>query len=229
MEFYCQNSKIISQGAEAKVYEGVFCDRPVIIKERFSKKYRLPEIDEKLTKKRLIQEIRALQRCRKVGICTPAIYFVDTVRNILLLQHINGLTVRDLVSNEKKLNPQEGYANLYPVIKSIGRILAIMHDANIIHGDLTTSNMIYQSSKESNKIGNIFMIDFGLSSSSAMPEDKGVDLYVLERAFLSTHPGSEQLFNVLLQAYKDNSKNPSPVINKLDEVRMRGRKRTMVG
>ena len=31
------------------------------------------------------------------------------------------------------------------------------------------------------------LLDFGLSTSSSLPEDKGVDLYVLERAFKSAH------------------------------------------
>jgi len=35
------------------------------------------------------------------------------------------------------------------------------------------------------------MIDFGLSSNSTMIEDRAVDLYVLERAFISTHPNTQ--------------------------------------
>ncbi len=31
------------------------------------------------------------------------------------------------------------------------------------------------------------IIDFGLSTTSTVAEDKGVDLYVLERAFISAH------------------------------------------
>ncbi len=73
------------------------------------------------------------------------------------------------------------------------------------------------------------MIDFGLSFVSALAEDKGVDLYVLERAFLSTHPNTEHQFQLLLDSYSKASKNAKAVICKLDEVRLRGRKRTMVG
>ena len=57
----------------------------------------------------------------------------------------------------------------------------------------------------------------------------GVDLYVLERAFLSTHPNSEAVFDTIIQSYKNTYKNSKEVIDKLDEVRLRGRKRTMVG
>lgn len=57
----------------------------------------------------------------------------------------------------------------------------------------------------------------------------GVDLYVLERAFLSTHPNSEAVFDTIIKSYQNTYKNSKEVINKLDEVRLRGRKRTMVG
>lgn len=57
----------------------------------------------------------------------------------------------------------------------------------------------------------------------------GVDLYVLERAFLSTHPNTEAVFETILKSYTDTYKSSKEVISKLDEVRLRGRKRTMVG
>lgn len=110
------------------------------------------------------------------------------------------------------------------LMKTIGTTLASMHDSDIIHGDLTTSNMVYNPDK-----GDLTLIDFGLSHTSGLVEDKGVDLYVLERAFLSTHPNTEHLFQVVLESYLDSSGNAKSVIAKLNEVRMRGRKRTMVG
>lgn len=36
-------------------------------------------------------------------------------------------------------------------------------------------------------------IDFGLGYTKPLAEDKAVDLYVLERAFVSTHPNSQPL------------------------------------
>jgi len=47
---------------------------------------------------------------------------------------------------------------------------------------------------DSGDLGEVFMIDFGLSFVSGKIEDKAVDIYVLKRAFISTHPGSEDLF-----------------------------------
>ena len=108
-----------------------------------------------------------------------------------------------------------------------------MHLKNIIHGDLTTSNMLLlHKTQEFNPLNpELILIDFGLGYVESVAEDKGVDLYVLERALLSTHPNTEEFFKVLLQSYTETcgEKAAKDVIAKLDEIRMRGRKRTMVG
>lgn len=103
-------------------------------------------------------------------------------------------------------------------MRAIGESLAALHGHNVVHGDLTTSNLLVT------KDGTVWMIDFGLSATSLSVDDKAVDLYVLERAFLSTHPSLTHLFQLILLAYHDPI-----VLKKLSEVRMRGRKRTMVG
>jgi len=79
-------------------------------------------------------------------------------------------------------------------------------------------------------------------------EDKAVDLYVLERAFASTHPDSEPMFASVLSAYATRMGKEWPVLHRRLEdgetasfiipdhtsyiisiVRLRGRKRSMVG
>ncbi|RIB13082.1 hypothetical protein C2G38_2041287 [Gigaspora rosea] len=106
----------------------------------------------------------------------------------------------------------------------IGVALAKMHSADVIHGDLTTSNLLLRESNNS-----LVVIDFGLSYISSLPEDKVVDLYVLEKTFLSTHPNSESMFTSILDIYKNNYKASKDILSKLAEVRLRGRKRSMVG
>ncbi|KAG8567476.1 hypothetical protein GDO81_013646, partial [Engystomops pustulosus] len=160
------------------------------------------------------------QDCR--GIVTPVVYFVDYASNCLYLEDIEGsITVRDYI-----MTVQENDSSLYSLAQRIGQVLAHMHDEDVIHGDLTTSNMLLQLPHQDL---NLVLIDFGLSFISSVPEDKGVDLYVLEKAFLSTHPKTEDVFKTLLQSYTAAYKKSLPVIKKLDEVRLRGRKRSMVG
>ena len=74
------------------------------------------------------------------------------------------------------------------------------------------------------------LIDFGLAFQSTLVEDKAVDLYVLERAFGSTHPESEPLFARVLRGYGDEmGREWVGISRRLEEVRVRGRKRSMVG
>ena len=136
-------------------------------------------------------------------------------------------TVRDYIVKTQKDNPDTAIKLLTPLAEKIGKLLGKMHSGKVIHGDLTTSNMLLRGAPEN--LG-VVLIDFGLSFSEGLPEDKGVDLYVFERALLSTHPDTEELFDSVLRTYKaENQSEAQEVIQKLDEVRMRGRKRTMVG
>ena len=127
---------------------------------------------------------------------------------------------------------------------AIGAALADMHCAEVVHGDLTTSNMMLRPRGAGHEL---VLIDFGLSSMSTFWEDKAVDLYVLERAFASTHPGAEHLFRRVLDAYAARTSALTrdargkredawgSIYARLQEgacvltVRLRGRKRSMVG
>jgi len=82
---------------------------------------------------------------------------------------------------------------------------------------------------ESELTGEIVLIDFGLATQTIQDEDRAVDLYVLERAFAATHPGAESLFQEVLKAYGESFKGGKPVLRKLEDVRLRGRKRSMLG
>ena len=106
-----------------------------------------------------------------------------------------------------------------------------MHEGGIMHGDLTTSNMIIKVSEcEGSKFYDyLYFIDFGLSYILDQVEHKAVDLYVLEKAFLSTHPELEQEYSTLLSTYERQSKKGKEVVSKINEVRSRGRKKLAFG
>ncbi|XP_058989520.1 EKC/KEOPS complex subunit TP53RK [Mustela nigripes] len=207
--------ELVKQGAEARVFRGHFQGRAAVVKHRFPKGYRHPALEARLGRRRTVQEARALLRCRRA----------DYASNCLYMEEIEGsVTVRDYIQStmETEKTPQ----SLLGLARTVGQVLARMHDEDLIHGDLTTSNMLLKPPVEQL---NIVLIDFGLSFVSALPEDKGVDLYVLEKAFLSTHPNTETVFEAFLKSYSTFSKKSRPVLKKLDEVRLRGRKRSMVG
>src|SRR6218665_884721 len=118
-------------------------------------------------------------------------------------------------------------ASLRPLAEKIGNAIGLMHSKGVIHGDLTTSNMLLVGKPENLEL---VLIDFGLGSIEGSAEDKAVDLYVLEKAMLSTHPSTEQVLEAILNSYTTvKAKDSQEVIRKLNEVRLRGRKRTMVG
>ncbi|KAM9992725.1 hypothetical protein ACTFIY_010187 [Dictyostelium cf. discoideum] len=213
---------LISQGAEAKTYETGLYGLKCIVKERFSKAYRHPILDQKISSKRILQEVRSLNKCKKKGIQVPSLYLVDIGNNRIYMEFIKGETVKHyLYKNQESIQHQN---QIESIMKELGNQIGIIHEMNVIHGDLTTSNMLLRESTNE-----LVFIDFGLSYTSNSVEDKAVDLYVLERAFISTHPNSEQLFQTILSNYELTSSNSKIVIQKLNQVRLRGRKKTCFG
>ncbi|CAA3028436.1 TP53-regulating kinase [Olea europaea var. sylvestris] len=213
---------LIKQGAEARVFESKFVDRRSIVKERFSKKYRHPSLDSKLTLKRLNAEARCMTKARRLGVPTPVLYAVDPLLHTLTFEYVEGLSVKDVFLDfglhgivEERMND---------IATQIGDAIGKLHDGGLIHGDLTTSNILIRSGTNQ-----LVVIDFGLSFTSTLPEDKAVDLYVLERALLSMHSSCGNVMDRILAAYRKSSKQWSSTLNKLAQVRQRGRKRTMVG
>lgn len=111
-----------------------------IAKERFKKTYRHPDLDRQLTTKRVIQEARCLYKCKKAGIDTPAVYLVDTDASTIYMEYIDGITVKQRLLDSQSTN----YADIDQdhLAKAIGTSLARMHSQDVVHGDLTTSNLM---------------------------------------------------------------------------------------
>jgi len=219
---------LVKQGAEAKLHVGSFLGQKAIAKERFPKKYRHPSLDQQLTKKRLKAELKLLIRCKKLGIRTPTIFFADADKSLFIMEYLSeAVTSRDLINAVRASEAEADRNRLTDVLKKMGETVAKLHNDGVIHGDLTTSNILVDAGREDELV----MIDFGLGFSEGTAEDKGVDLYVLERAFHSTHPNMEADFAVLLDGYRStlNKGDKKVVVAKYEEIRMRGRKRTMVG
>ena len=110
----------------------------------------------------------------------------------------------------------------------MGSLLAKLHNVGVVHGDLTTSNMMMIMTEQND---DMMLIDFGLARVSSNPEELAVDLYVLERALLSTHPELEEnkFLDQVLLTYKNECKKSDSFLHQLSQVRMRGRKRECFG
>ncbi|XP_022758268.1 TP53-regulating kinase-like [Durio zibethinus] len=213
---------LVKQGAEARVFESVFVGKRSIVKERFSKKYRHPSLDSKLTLKRLNAEARSMTKARRLGVSTPVLFAVDPLLHTLTFEYVEGPSVKDVFLEFGLTGVVQ--ERLDDIATQIGDAIGKLHDGGLVHGDLTTSNMLIR-----NGTSQLVLIDFGLSFTSTLPEDKAVDLYVLERALISMHSSCGNVMDLILAAYKKSSKQWSSTFNKLAQVRQRGRKRTMVG
>lgn len=214
--------EIYKQGAESKIYSSLYSDRKIIIKERFSKQYRNKLLDQTLRKERTKAEAKAILKCKQGGVATPVLYSLDLINCKIIMENINGKTISDYLISMQNYNQDN--AKLIQVLMDIGAIIGKMHSLGIFHGDLTTSNILIKEDET------LVLIDFGLSHFNPSNEDKAVDLYVLERAFISTHPYLSNLFPTILDGYKNAyESNVQTVINQFQNVRARGRKRLMEG
>lgn len=193
----------IAQGAEARIF---FTDGR-IIKNRFRKTYRIKEIDERLRKSRTKREAKILQKLEAIDFPSPKLLKNDEKEN-LEIENIKGRLVKDILE-------KSDYVKLS---KDIGKKVAILHNNAIIHGDLTTSNMIL------NKNNEVCFIDFGLSFFSHKTEDKAVDLHLLKEALESKHHRIwEKCNNAALKSYEKDAKDGKAIIKRLEAVEKRGR------
>jgi Kae1-associated kinase Bud32 len=205
-------NKIIYKGAEAEIRVSEFLDRLVVEKKRISKSYRIKEIDNNLITSRTKEEAKLIGEARKSGVCVPIIFDVNVPEGILIMQYIQGDRIKDIINDidEKKRRK---------LCIRIGESIAQLHNNSIIHGDLTTSNMIYYQE-------NIYFIDFGLGIKSEEVESQGVDLHVLMEAFESTHSQFPKCFSYVMKGYSNKYRlNVKSVVQKINDIVKRGRYR----
>ncbi len=204
---------LIKKGAEASLFLEDWQGRRVIMKRRLPKKYRLPEIDERIRTYRTVHEAQLLHYAKEAGVPTPTIFMVDLADFNIIMEFVEGKQVKQALNNmapEKRKN----------LSRQIGRLIGCLHRSNIIHGDLTTSNMILTPSNR------IVFVDFGLGEKTSELELKGVDLHLMKRAFQSVHfRHAEECFQSVLEGYAQvaGEEMKSKVYDKINEIEKRGR------
>jgi len=203
---------ILYKGAEAEIILSKYMGFPVVQKKRIKKTYRIKEIDERLISYRTKEEAKLMTEARNHGVPVPIIYDVDLKNGVITMDYLKGKRIKNILNN---LSEKERTI----ICKKIGENIAKLHNNDLIHGDITTSNMILLND-------NIHFIDFGLREKNPDIEAKGVDLHVLMEALESTHSKYAQCFNYVLEGYKKELKNDAkPIIKKIEEIVKRGRYR----
>lgn len=208
----------IKRGAEASIWKMELFGKKCVAKILEKKIWRPEPLDLELRKERIQNEIRTNKRCVWLGIPTSTLVFVDADNFIIVTEELTGGTIKEMIYNIDKYSEEK----VSQYLMSVGKIISDLHNNGVIHSDLTTSNFMIHNDT-------VRVIDFGLSFPSETPESKAVDLYILERAFYSTHPGKDELLNIIFSSYYSNIHKAAEIRKKLDEVRQRGRKRSMAG
>jgi TP53 regulating kinase-like protein len=204
---------LLKKGAEASLYLEEWHNRKVIMKRRLPKKYRLPQLDLEIRSQRTIHEPNLIHKAKMAGVPTPTILMVDVAEANIVMEFVNGKQVKEIldhVSQEKRLQ----------ISSNIGRMIGRLHKYGIIHGDLTTSNMILTP------YGKVVFVDFGLSERSKELEAKGVDLHLMKRALQSTHyKHAKKCFEVVISGYAEvvGEEEAKKVTDKIQEIEKRGR------
>ena len=202
-------SNMLEKGAEANIYPGEWMGRDVLLKERVSKSYRIEEIDHRLRKRRTKGEAKLLHLAKTCGVTTPLVYDIDKENKTITMEYIPGKPVKD-VFNESEIS------QIKIICKKVGEKVARLHNCGMIHGDLTSSNLLL-------KDGEIVFIDFGLGKISDLVEDKGTDLLVFKKALTGIHYDiAEDCFQSILEGYQE-ADDYQEILEKIWEIEVRRR------
>lgn len=197
--------KVIQQGAEAKI----FLDKDSVTKDRISKSYRHPELDKQIRKRRTKAEAKLLKKASEI-IDSPIP--TEITESKIQMPFING---KKLSEHLDKFSLKEQKH----IMQMVGKSIAKLHKEDIIHGDLTTSNMILKKDK-------VFFIDFGLGYISKKIEDKAVDLHLFKQALEAKHfKHFKELQDEVFKAYKKENPEAEKIFERITAVERRGRYR----
>ena len=204
---------LIKKGAEANLYLEEWHNRKVIMKRRLPKRYRIQELDKEIRSQRTLHEPHIIHKAKEAGVPTPTIFMVDVAEANIIMEFVEGKQVKQVLND---LPPEERLR----LSRHIGELIGRLHKHGIIHGDLTTSNMILTP------YGKVVFVDFGLSERSTELETKGVDLHLMKRAFQSTHyKYARECFEAVMEGYAEvvGEEEAKNVLEKIREIERRGR------
>jgi TP53 regulating kinase-like protein len=172
-----------------------------VYKRRVEKRYRVKEIDERIRKERTKSEAKIISEARRKGVPTPIIFDINDYE--IVMERIVGDLAREVIDEA--------------ISERIGELVGVLHKNRIIHGDLTTSNIIVGQDDI------LYFIDFGLSFIESSTEARGVDVHVFFQSLGGTHESYEQLKKSFIKGYRKTFTNASQVLKRVTEIEQRGR------
>lgn len=204
---------LLKKGAEASLFVADWHGRRVVIKRRIPKKYRPEKLDLRIRTYRTAHEPQLISEAKKSGVPTPAIFQVDVENATIIMEFVDGKQLKQLLGAFSAKERETAFV-------LIGELIGKLHSHGIVHGDLTTSNMILGAD------GRIFFVDFGLGEKNSELEARGVDLHLFKRALQSTHyQFAEECFQSVVKGYNSvvGDAETKDVLAKIREIERRGR------
>ncbi len=199
-EFAYHRADVMENGSARGAEAVVSRSGPDVAKRRLGKGYRVPSLDRRLITERTRGEARIIAMARRAGVPTPVIR--DVTRDTITMECIEGSLLKHVLSERN--------------VREAGGIVGRLHGAGIVHGDLTTSNIIVRDSR-------CVLIDFGLGQVTQEIEARGVDVHVFFQTLKSTSADAAALKAAFIEGYEHTFPAAAEVVAREREIERRGR------
>lgn len=204
---------LIKKGAEASLYLAEWHGRRVVVKKRLPKDYRPSKLDLQIRNYRTVHEPQLMSGAKEAGVTTPLVYLVDVEHATIVMEYVDGKQIKQLIGEGSKRDRQR-------LCHKIGRLIGLLHKHGIVHGDLTTSNMILTGNDD------VCFVDFGLGEKTVELEARAVDLHLMKRCLESTHfEFADECMRRVVEGYVSTVgvESSDEVAEKIREIERRGR------
>jgi Kae1-associated kinase Bud32 len=206
------SGRLLYKGAEANIIRGSWQGLDAVFKVRKPLAYRLQVLDDAIRRQRTLREAYMIHHAKRAGVKAPFLYDVEVPAAILVMEFVDGERVKDVLASASR-------KEIDSVFYEFGRDVAKLHSAGIMHGDLTTANVVMRK-------GKLVFIDFGLAIHTSRVEDHAVDLRLIKETLTGAHPSaSTTALEALIRGYAKGvgSSRSRAVLKQLRNIERRGR------
>ena len=208
-----RKARLIKIGAEAALFRFEWNGFSIVAKKRIPKSYRHPALDLRIRSARTTHEAKLMHAAKALGVPCPSVLLVDRFENTLYMEHIAGRQLKAII-------PEVQAGVLRELSRRVGKYVGLIHRGGIVHGDLTTSNIIVNEGRQT------FFVDFGLGDFSTEVEERAIDIHLMRRALESSHYSfSKSFLKGFEQGYKEavGERMFEDVSQRMEEILGRGR------